>query len=200
MNTRHWLMLTAAAAILTSTFYTAVTAQSGMTQRATTVAVVDIQRVFNASEQKGDIDANMTQKGAALREEAQGYQERIAGMRNQLDLYEVGSENHRSRVQEIQQAQFEAESWLKWEQAKLQMEQARFIKTLYNEAIDAIEDVSEANGIDMVFFRDGQLPDGFESPQQASAQIQQRKLIWASNDVDITDAVISRMNLNYQAR
>ncbi|QDU72881.1 OmpH family outer membrane protein [Mucisphaera calidilacus] len=200
MLTRHWIMLIAALTLLASGLVGGVIAQSGLAARPTSVAVVDIQRVFAASAEKSDLEAEITQRAEALQQEGNALKERISKMRNGLDMLEPGSPSHRSKVEEIQQATFEAENWRKWEQQKLQFQNARIIKRLYASTVDAVEDVADQNGIDLVFFREPDLQERYENPQQATAQVQLRKLLWATDDVDITDAVISRMNLNYQNR
>lgn len=200
MHSRHWIMLLAAITLLASGLVGGVVAQNRMTARPTSVAVVDLQRVFAASSEKTNLESEIATRRDALQQEANDLKERIAQMRNELDLYEPGSANYRATVEKIQQASFEADNWLKWEQQKLQFEGARIIKRLYASAVEAVEDVAEQNGIDLVFFREGDLQERFESPQQATAQVQLRKLMWATDDVDVTDAVINRMNLNFQNR
>ncbi|MEQ9454906.1 MAG: OmpH family outer membrane protein [Phycisphaeraceae bacterium] len=200
MNTRQWTILVASLTLLVSGLVGGVIAQGQLAARPTSVAVVDLQRVFAASDMRSQLEASINQKREAVQEQAEQRRQSLTALRNELDLFEPGSANHRQRIEQIQEANYEAENWLKWEQGKLQFEGARLIKSLYADAVDAIEDVAMQNGIDVVLFRDNDLQERFETPQQATAQVQLRKIIWASDDVDITDAVINRMNLNFKAR
>lgn len=75
------------------------------------------------------------------------------------------------------------------------------IKGLYEKIIEATENVASADGYDIVFVddRDIAFPPGRLAARDVQQVISQRRILYASDSIDITELVIKRMNNDFNA-
>ena len=72
------------------------------------------------------------------------------------------------------------------------------IEQLYRKTLDAIGRVAKDSGYDVVLFKE-KAPDFTNAnAQQISTMIQVRKLLWSSDDIDITQQITQRMNNEFE--
>jgi len=188
---RPLIWIVAAAMLSTVGF---VTAQSAMTAKPTAIAVVDLGVLVDGLDEKAEREADMNRMNEQLQNEVQQRRNRIEAMRNDLEILKVGSDAFKSKQEELQNAAIELNVWLQFQQQKSLRDSGLMMEDLYRKCVDAISRTASEAGYDAVFYKEPSPNFQYENGNQLSAQIQIRKLIWASDSIDITNAVIQRMN------
>lgn len=172
--------------------------QAGGSAQSTKVAVVNLQDVINNADRQALNRTNNQQRAEDLQAEQKSRQEAIVSLQNQIDPLEPGSSAWRAKRDEIQQKTLELRVWAEMQEQNNQLEQARQFATLYRNASDAASTVAEELGYDVVL-QAGELPDLMRlNIQQLQTVVQTRKVIYSSAQVDITEAVLQRVNAENQ--
>ena len=83
---------------------------------------------------------------------------------------------------------------LKYRQSQLQIEQALQLEKLYRKMVNMIERLAKQSGYDLVLFKD-KLPrvEGANA-QQLIGMMNMRKVLYASEQLDLTKQVTQRLN------
>ena len=176
----------------------AATAQSS--GEATRVAVVDLQQVIDQSAQQKAYQQQNTAKGEELKAENDRRRAELQSMLTQLEPLNPGSEPWLAKRDEIQEKQTALQVWVQVAEQQANLERARQFATLYMAASEATAKVAQAQGIDLVL-QGGAMPDLMRlNPEQLQSVAQNRKVIYASDAADITQAVLARVDAEYKAR
>ncbi len=90
--------------------------------------------------------------------------------------------------------------WVEMQEQNTQLEQARQFAEIYHAANLASAEVAKAMGYDVVL-QGGELPNLMSlNIQQLQSVVQTRKVLYAADGVDLTQAVLQRVNANYEQR
>jgi Skp family chaperone for outer membrane proteins len=174
-------------------------AQSGGSG-ATTVAVVDLQAVFNASKQQNAIQSGQTARAEKLQGEVKTRQEEVQRLQSQLDTMTPNSDAWESKRTEVLNKSVELQAWAQVSEQLEGRQRTREFVGLYDSANKAVSAVANELGIAVVL-QTGTLPSNEQlaqaQPQQLVALLQNRKVLHHTAQVDITQQVIARMNSDY---
>ena len=165
----------------------------------TAVAVVDVQQVFDTLTENTQIRADMQSRAESFQQQAEQKRSEIEQLRQRLKALSPGTEAYKQTEEQLQKAVLEHQVWTRFEQRKLQVEYGLQMEKLYRRMLDTIGKVSNETGYDLVLYKEQ--PPQFEGndPQQMRSQIAIRKVLYASDQVDITDQVVQRMNNQYES-
>lgn len=177
-----------------------VTAQNALRAEPTALAVVDIERAFDELNEKTAVESEIRSRGEELGQEEQQRRQQIRQLREDLDVLASGTNAHRQKEEELNRAIIELQTWAQFQQQRLAREHVLQTERLYRQMMDAIAQMAEAEGFDAVMYREGEINFQAEQPQELVAQIQMRKVLYASDNIDITDELVQRMNNAYEAR
>lgn len=177
----------------------AVQAQQGTNAQPTAVAVVDLEKVFEASKEKMQFDADQRTARETITKAAEAKQEAAEAMKADLDTLAPGTPAYQQKQQEFEIAAYEFQAWSQYEQLKINREAAVRIEGLYRTSLDAIDRMAKEAGYDLVLYRESQDRFQYENIQQLLQQIGFRKVLYASDAIDITDQVVQRMNNEFDA-
>jgi Skp family chaperone for outer membrane proteins len=166
---------------------------SSMMAKPTAVAVVDLKALLENLDERTEREADVTRERERLQQEAEQRRQEIQQLRNDLDVLKPGTE----KQAQLQKTAIELNVWTQYQQQKVNRETGLMIEDLYRKCLDAIGRTADDLGYDAVLFKEGSPDFNYENPQQLSTQIQVRKLLWSSDEVDITAAVAQRMNNAY---
>ena len=187
-------LLTAAAILLAAS----ATAQSS--GDATRVAVIDLQQVIEQCAQQKAFQQQNAAKGEELKTENERRRGELQSMLTQLEPLNPGSEPWLAKRDEIQEKQMSLQVWAQVAEQQANLERARQFATLYLAANDATAKVAQAQNIDLVL-QGGDLPDLMRlTPDALQSVAQSRKVIYAADTLDITQAVLARTDADYNAR
>ena len=166
---------------------------------ATRVAVCDIIELLNNYQRAKDLMAALKNDGERIDRERDARRKKIEQMNQQLDGLKLGSPAYRKLLDEMEEARFQGEAWLKCQGARGMREHHRLTKLLYADIRGAIAKISKARGIHVVLsFDRKELPT--KSTVQLAQIMESRKVIWHDDSIDLTEAVLTRLNKEYEAR
>jgi Skp family chaperone for outer membrane proteins len=201
MNMRQTMMMAIAAGmILAAGSAVNLRGQSGTAQpQPVAVAVVDVEKVFNESDERSEIEANIQGRIAELQKLEQQKRQHIQNLRSDLDIMDPTSDNYDKKRNELRQALIALRVHLEVAQREIEQEKALQLEAIYRKIIHVVENIAQAEGYDLVLFRD-HMPDITNaSQQQIAGLIQVRKVLYSADKLDLTERVKQRLNSHYKS-
>ena len=188
------------ALLVAAVFILSAAASAQSAGEATRVAVVDLQQVIDQSAQQKAFQQQNAAKGEELKAENDRRRSELQSMLTQLEPLNPGSEPWLAKRDEIQEKQTSLQVWVQVAEQQANLERARQFATLYMAASEATAKVAQAQGVDLVL-QGGAMPDLMRlNPEQLQSVAQNRKVIYAADTLDITQAVLARIDAEYNAR
>ncbi len=198
MQTRQMMMMGLGAAIvLAAGFAVNLRGQAGPAQPVA-VAVVDVQKVFNESDERANVEANIQGRIAELQKLEQDKRQQIENLRTDLEIMDTQSPNYTRKRDELRQALIDLRVHLEVAQREIEHEKALQLEAIYRKVIDVIQTIAQAEGYDIVLFRD-HIPDITNaSQQQIAGLIQVRKVLYSADRLDLTERVKQKLNAGFE--
>jgi Skp family chaperone for outer membrane proteins len=168
--------------------------------QGTRVACLDVVRAFNEYQKQKDLTEEMRQQREKLQAEELARRQKIDALQTQVDALSEDDPTLSRRVSELLQLQIDYKNWADLKQAGLQREISVWSIRIYREILKATEEVANQQGYDLVFYKDEFVISPNADPESIKAQIQARKLVFARNSVEITQAVLDKLNNDYRTR
>ena len=168
------------------------------------VATVNLANVLEKLEQRADADVRLR----AMRNDlAAEDDKRVAALKETSEKLKTMSESaEKAQLEEdYQYAAFKYKAWKSFSLDKIDIENALLLKDLYQSIKSEVNLMAQNNGYDLVLVDDAQGEIKFSGDQQMSrvqqvlSQISARRLLYAAKTIDITDALITRMNNAHHA-
>nr|MBX2850451.1 OmpH family outer membrane protein [Phycisphaeraceae bacterium] len=174
-------------------------AQNPAKAEKTAVAVVNVAELIAKCQKNQDFQAEVDKRQIKLRQEQKGKELKISQMQNDLDL--IGNETERQKkIREITKAAYEFQAWKQIEQQNLLREQRTFLIELYGEIDEAVAAIAKREGYDLVLF-DTPNPDfGNLNPDQLFQAIGNRRVVYRSEDINLTPIVLEKLNRDHNNR
>jgi Skp family chaperone for outer membrane proteins len=179
-------------------------AQRGAAISPPIVATVRIEPLFDGLHQRAEAKTMIS----ALEEEIIAKQGQRQETINQLEieLEDVVAANRREELTDkIAMERMKHKFWFQEARMELEVEKALRLQELYKSVKEAIADLAESEGYDIVMLNDSsdELPFDRESRMPAQIQILQqiatRKMLYLSPATDVTEDLIVRMNNAFRA-
>ncbi len=164
------------------------------------IAVVDVQKVLNNCKEKAAIDADITTATETLKAEVDGHKHELRQLESDLELLDPGSAAWKAKREEIDRKIVSAQVGSKYGELKIAREQILRYENLYNKLREACAEVAKANGYNMVLTKDPAKLQRSQNANQLVNQIASRKMLWAADDLEITDEVLQKMNTDWEMR
>lgn len=160
---------------------------------AAVVATIDLERVIESLD-------SMTSANEELARTAELYQTEIEQRRESLELLQeeidllVGTQ----RDQKLAEAEVLADDlrvYTRFAELKLEEQRVVVLRRIYEDVREAAARLSRANGWDLVLVNDAlvDLPP-VTGQQELMRQISARRVIYGDTRIDVTDALIQKMN------
>lgn len=165
---------------------------------ASRVACLDVVKVFNEYERQRDLTLEMQQlqeQMSAENERRQGVIEAQQVAASQLSPDDPALATKRT---ELMKMQFEYRNWMDYKQAELAREVALWTARTYQEVLTATAEVAKQQGYDIVLYSDEFVPQ-INNPDAVREQVRQRKVLYASPQVDLSATVVNVLNETYRA-
>jgi Skp family chaperone for outer membrane proteins len=179
-------------------------AQRGAAISPPIVATVRIEPLFDGLHQRAEAKTVIS----ALEEDLIAKQGQRQETINQLEieLEDVVAANRREELTDkIAMERMKHKFWFQEARMELEVEKALRLQELYKSVKEAIADLAESEGYDIVMLNDSsdELPFDRESRMPAQIQILQqiatRKMLYLSPATDVTEDLIVRMNNAFRA-
>jgi Skp family chaperone for outer membrane proteins len=168
-------------------------AQPAAGKGATKVGVVDLVKVFNDFEQTKVLNAEIDKYKTKLGEEKAQREEKIDTEKKTLQTFAPDSADYQRRVREVKRMMIEYRAWLESEQQNLTDEHRRWIERTYDMVTQTTAAVAQAHGIEVVITKED-LDRSVSDTTVLLKQILNRKVLYSSPDLDITDEVMKNLN------
>jgi len=174
-------------------------AQSGAySQRATAVGVCDVVEVFNNYQRAKDLTADFKVKRDSIQQQHDARSDAIEEKDKELQSLLEGSPEYEKQYRELRMMVNDAQVWAQTEESLAQREHLRLTTEMYDEILGMISVVSNEQGFDIILFRETRDTKA-DTMQDLLLQMQNRKVLYNNDDVDITDRVLNRLNMAYEA-
>ena len=164
-----------------------------------TVAVVDVGEVLQNLKQRTSAEAELAEQRERLTQEQNQRRQNIQSLQQDLQVLAAGTEGYEQKRQEAEKAVLDLEVWSRFEQQRLNRDQAVQMESMYRKMLDVISRMSEESGVDLVLFKEAEPSFENVQPQQLGGAISIRKVLYASDKLDLTNGVIQRMNNEFDA-
>ncbi len=172
---------------------------AGMQAGGGRVAVIDVVKAFNEYQRQKDLEAELQELKQKLQAEQEQRRGRIEAMQATLDAMDQDDPTYAEKMRELLAEQIELKNWMDLAQADMQREIGVWTARVYQEIIDASRKVAAARGYDVVLAHEPFRPAGID-PEAVRQQIRLRTVVYATDGVDITDAVLEELNKTYRAQ
>ena len=166
----------------------------------TAVAVVNVAELIAKCQQNVDFQAEVQKRQVKLRQEQKDRELVINQLRKDLDLLAANTSARTKKEREITKALYEFQAWQQIEQQNLLRDQRTKLVELYGVIDLAVAEVAKKKGYDLVLF-DTPTPDFDKlNPEQLIQVIGNRRVVYRSDDVNLTPNVLEKINSDYLNR
>lgn len=174
-----------------------VSAQQGnAAPEPTAVAVVDVRKVFNSLEEKGALEADLTTMREQLEQQLQQRQQRLRDAAANLNLMARDNPGFEQATRDLEQQRFEVQSWAEWQRQSMVREERLRVLSLYRKILETTGEIAQQNGYDLVFYKD-EVDLESVKPDEVTQLIGSRRVIYANDELDLTDRVLRVMNSRF---
>jgi Skp family chaperone for outer membrane proteins len=196
MSTRQTVFVALALLFAITVGLAGVKASQALQAPPTSVAIVDLQRVFENLKEQQQVKADLQARGEELQREREQRRKDLATLQGDLDLLQPGSPAYKAKEAELNKALIDIQVWQQFESQRLQLEERLQVENLIRKTNEAIERVAQDAGYSLVLFTNQPVNLRAGDSQQ---QINIRMVAYHSDAIDLTDQVIQRMNNEFQA-
>ena len=195
-NTQRLMIVLAVMTTVATAGWIFATAQFQQKAEPMAIAVVDVSRVFNDCKERADIRRNFTLTIQEAETESEEQKKKIRDLKEVLDMINATTspEEFKRTHATIHKAILERDFNIQFRKAEVAREQILRDEGLYRKIVQACEDVSRANGFRMVLFKEAAQLAPVKNHGQLLNQMAARKVLWASEELDITDQVIQTLD------
>lgn len=176
-----------------------VNAQGVLSGEPTAVGVIDLANLYDSLREKQQIDAELQTIRTKLTEENDKRKKEIEQLELDLNMLVPGTPPHGDALETYEETALDYQVWIQFEQRKLAREANVQVQKLQKSLEAAIQAVAEAQGVDIVLYKQQSLRLGTNQqgrPQTANINV----VAWSNNAVDITDAIAQQMNNDFENR
>ena len=197
LHKNKWSFLVIAALVVAAGVGGALAA-GAVKARPTSVAVADIQKIFDSLSEKVQTEADLQAQADKFKQEQMDREKDLKQLQSDLEILASGTPAFKQKSEEGEKKAFEYQAWRSFAQSRIGRERAIRIEDIYRKVIDSTGRLAKESGYDVVLFKEGTFRFPADKPEQISGIIQMRKVLWAADDLDITDQVIQKMNNEFK--
>jgi Skp family chaperone for outer membrane proteins len=181
--------------------YAAVAATSQM-KPPTVVVTFDIEQVISDLTERADSETKLVKLIMDIEETAKAKYDAVAKLEEELD---ATSDADRPIVsEELDKLKLEALSYQRFASARVDIERSLMYRDLYQKIQTSVQAIAKQNGYDLVLINDVQReilvnPKANVSREfQVREQLQVKRIVFSSSQIDITEQIVSHMNLEWE--
>ena len=166
----------------------------------TRVAVCNVVEVFTDYQRAKDLTNDLNAQRDAIEAENAKRTKRGEELQTQLEGYKVGSPKHEETMEEARRHEISRRVWLQLKQQEILRKHQRLTEEMYKEIQAAVAEVAKERGFDLVIQSQPRELSPAQSVQQLIAQIDRQKVLYNAPAVDITAAILQRVNEGYRVK
>lgn len=160
----------------------------------TVVVVFNLQQVFDSFVDRAVLGAGYKELEAKIDAERLVRKAKVDAL---IAAYEeAGDEDRNVLFDQIQQAMGEAEKYVEFTELEKDLEKSLIMQRLFKDIKLAVTKIAEANNYDLVIASDSANELNPKLPSRAAnEQISMHRVYFANSQVDITEQIVTQMNL-----
>ena len=168
----------------------------------TVVVTVNIGQVLSDLTEKADAEAKLQTLITKIENELNARQGKVDEMRESYDDAEDADKEEIGDM--LEQLMLEGVSYQRFAEAQIDNEKSLMLRDLYIKIKNAIVSISEENGYDIVLISDFDREIRFAQNSQVSREAQVleqigfQRAVYTSSQIDITEQVVTHMNLEWE--
>ena len=193
IQTTYWMVILIVALSALGLGYRA-TARSVDSRPPTVVVVFNLQQVFDNFVDRAILGAGYKELEAKVEIERKRREEHVQSL---IAAYEeVGDEDKDALFDQIQQAVGEAEKYVEFTEREKDIEKSIILQSLFRDIKDSVATIATANNYDLVIASDEGLELNSNIPSRiADEKISTHRVYYANKRIDITEQIVTQMNL-----
>ena len=166
----------------------------------TVVVTVNLPRVVNALEQRAAAETNLQAMLERKQQEERDRAEAITSMEQRLLEMPEGSPERKSLVESVALKRLELAGWQKFSEEQIDIERSLVLRNIERAIKSEIESMCRSEGYDLCLIDDSSKElqvnprMALSREAQVMQQMSNRRMMYASDQLDITDDLIARMN------
>ena len=170
----------------------------------TVVVTFNIEKVSADLTERADSEARLRKLFSKIEEELTKRNDAIKTL--QESLQSAAEADQEAIIEQLNQLALEAMSYQQFAEKRVDNERSLMFRDLYMKIHSSVADIAKENGYDLVLITDDEreimVNPKSSSPQefQVREQIGQQRIVYASSQIDITEQVVTHMNLEWEKR
>jgi len=165
----------------------------------TRVATVDLARVFEALEERtvreGELRAFIDQQNSLIT----NLGDQLKQAQEDLELLVAGSPERRRKAEEVARLRIDLEVQGRFSEQLIDRRRAEVFSALFAKIESSVAALAEQFGYDLVLNNDAGEPVPGNAEAETRAAMAARRVLFAGPSLDITDALVRRMNNDWNA-
>lgn len=199
---KHTAIIVLAVAFLSIVIGYGAAATTARFRPPTVVVTVNIGQVLSDLTEKADAEAKLQTLITKIENELNARQGKVDEMRESYDDAEDADKEEIGDM--LEQLMLEGVSYQRFAEAQIDNEKSLMLRDLYIKIKNAIVSISEENGYDIVLISDVEREIRFAQNSQVSREAQVleqigfQRAVYTSSQIDITEQVVTHMNLEWE--
>ncbi len=168
----------------------------------TSVAIVDLVRLFQSLDEMRERNDEVGREAQRLREDLETRQRQIQSRMEDLESMNLSGPERDDRILDLRMREGELGAREQGYTALIERMEMRIILDMYPKVQATIREISGEQGYDLVLLddRSRQVPPIGRGAQAISdTLLKEKRILYANDAIDITQAVATRMNNNFAA-
>lgn len=193
-------LLIAAAALITMASRAPALAQQDQPQPGQLkIATASASKIFLGMKEMRDVQTKFKQELADLDAQNRSAQQKVADLRTQLDLLKPDSPQYEEASRAYMKAASEHKAWLELNQGLASRNEKLQTKMLFDKITATIAEIATERGIDLVVSEQPPFNIDRMSSQDLTQAMAQREILYKNASDDLSDAVIAKLDQQYNA-
>lgn len=163
------------------------------------VACLDVLAVFSEYQKMKDVQEELKQLNDRLNAEGETRGQAVETLGATIDAMDRNDPTYLKKTAELLEMQIGLRIWAETKKAHTAREIGLATDRIYRDILRVTEEIGREAGYDLVLQRERYQPMSM-TPEEIEAQMQNRKVLFASEAVDITDLVLRKLNTDYRAQ
>ena len=165
----------------------------------TKIGVVNVATVSEKYARTKELEGQFDALRKSLGQQRDALKEKIdrakAGLQEEL---KPGTAEYQSRRKEIAMMEAELQWFVESEGQKVERGLAEALRSIYDDIHVCVKEIADENGIQIVLAADTVPAEAPDTPSQARQTILLQKVLYWKPDVDLTEAVLARLNQRHK--
>lgn len=162
------------------------------------VAVIDMEKVLDELDEKLSIEARMRDKDAEFNGQVEDLRRQVEELQARQQMLNEGGADFARNQQELEMKAFQLQGLMQFKKKFLERELLLEKVNLYRRIVKSAEQVARQQGFNVVLVKELPIDDPELGLQEQQLSFRTRKVLWASDELDISRSVVTMMNNDFK--